>query len=276
MDCVSCHSSGSRTQLTNGLDIGATLSPSPKGITGYVRRENSQDSSWNVRNFGYFRGKPTATSRTLTETVDVVKYMNTFVVTSDADRDQLKKTGFVGPARDCTAVESTVAQCFLRGGADDDNSPEGKNGRCTAQCKGFATGLNDDTEPTDPPVLPPPIVPDPKADNCDSTAATLQVSADGRRAILGSDRAKCLSVSLGSFRSIPTDIVCAESGKCEITISGASPLQFVRIPARRLFNALRVAPINGVKTFEAKDGSKSVKIQCADGVPARCTVAITR
>ncbi|HSO31597.1 MAG TPA: hypothetical protein VLT33_03745, partial [Labilithrix sp.] len=251
MDCVSCHTSGSRTQLTSGLAIADALFPSPKGITGYVRQENSQSSSWNVRNFGYFRGKPTVASRAVTETVDVVRYMNTFVLPSEEERKQLAKTGFVGPARDCTEVESTVAQCFLKGGSDDDSSPEGQNGKCTAQCKGFATGLKDDPEPIEP-VAPKPIVPDPAADLCTSAQATLEISADGRSAVLGGEKAKCLAVSLGSFRSLSskgavTEIVCPESGRCVFKIPSASAATLQGSAATRLFTALRVTPTAGVK-----------------------------
>ncbi|HSO38164.1 MAG TPA: hypothetical protein VLT33_36805, partial [Labilithrix sp.] len=136
----------------------------------------------------------------------------------------------------------------------------------------------DDPEPIEP-VAPKPIVPDPAADLCTSAQATLEVSADGRSAVLGGEKAKCLAVSLGSFRSLSskgavTEIVCPESGRCVFKIPSASAATLQGSAATRLFTALRVTPTAGVKSFEAKDGAKAIKVECT--TKKRCTVSITK
>jgi hypothetical protein len=117
-DCVSCHTLSS--QIT-GSGIGGflkddgTLDPQgaeelkarmevPKGITGYVARNDTQTFVYNTRNFGYFGSAPTVSTRTVTETVEVVDFLNTKVKPTPTSADD--PTLLHGPGPDCSGTDA--------------------------------------------------------------------------------------------------------------------------------------------------------------------------
>ncbi|MFO0679917.1 MAG: hypothetical protein U0169_25565 [Polyangiaceae bacterium] len=298
MDCVSCHTTASRV-INLGIKSTSDRHRVPNGITGYVTRENAQGSTWNVRNFGYFGGKPTVSSRTATETVGVVQFMNTewMDATTQADlkkindrRASRNQAILQGPARDCTAVDDEVYDCFDNNGSNDDAAESG-TGKCTAKCGAFAT-RSTDTEPEEPPPAPPidPVVPpvDPpvEVDVCDATPeVAVTVGSDGSATLTGVT-AQCLSRTMnGSFRSTPANILCRTTTECKITLrnpqtSGkASSVTFGGAAARRLLSTLQ-SPVgeDGIERFATKSSdaaAASLKIECKSGRDRSCTVTIT-
>jgi hypothetical protein len=157
-DCVSCHTTQPRLlrigapAAASDTDLGALglgeagkkfqRTHTKKGITGYVRKGEAQTANWNVRNFGYFGGKPTVANRAVTETIEVAAMTNEFIVKTSTGKTL--KPGFAGPAPlDCTASDDTVYRCFQQGGQD-------------TQC--FATCTAEDATSL---VVPPVVTPDP-------------------------------------------------------------------------------------------------------------------
>ena len=290
MDCVSCHTSSSRMIL-----LDAKSNPDrfriPNGITGYARREDAQGSTWNVRNFGYFGGKPTVSFRSVTETVGVVRFMNEQTIAEAVASKKLKKTpAFVGPARDCTAVDDAVWDCFLAGGKDDGNEESG--GKCTGTCTGFNTKATEPDEPEPPPPAPiDPIKPDPgngdRKDPCTDPATENPVVSAGEATLTGNNAA-CLSRLMnGRFSGAKAAISCPSTQECKVSLKGAtangttSSVVFGGLPARRLINTLQ-APVDasGKETFTSSGpdtAGNSVKIECTNGgVNKRsCTVSLT-
>ncbi len=202
-DCVSCHTSSARI-----ADLNIQSTPDrvrvPSRITGYVRKEDGQGSVWNVRNFGYFAGKPTVSLRTANETVGVVQFMNLEIVPTSKNPGRLN-----GPGRDCTAKDDEVFNCFLAGSGD----------KCVDVCGPLAKDVPDTSpEPPPPPPVDPP--PGPRVDPCTATSASnVTVSADGATATLTDTNAECLSRLMnGSFLSLPVDISCTNSNTCTIAI----------------------------------------------------------
>ena len=176
--------------------------PSPTFEFGSYQVEG-QEEHFNLR--GYFAGKPTVSFRTANETVGIVQFMNLEIVPKEKNVARLN-----GPGRDCTSKDDEVFNCFLSGGGD----------KCVDVCGALAKDVPD-TSPPPPP--PPPIdpPPGPRPDACTATsAANVEVSADGNTATLTDTNAECLSRLLnGGFVSIPASISCADSTRCTISIS---------------------------------------------------------
>ncbi|MFO0675799.1 MAG: hypothetical protein U0169_04655 [Polyangiaceae bacterium] len=288
MDCVSCHTSSSRI-LTLGLKSTAERFAVPAGITGYTTRDQAQGSTWNVRNFGYFGGKPTVSYRTTNETVEVVKFMNTEWIPERANLRKLndrrlaqKKPELFGPARDCTKEDAKVFDCFAQVEGDDD-AVQGA-GKCMQKCGGLATQSTDtepdEGDPTDP------IRPPPSGDPCaEVPSENPEVTTEGSVVILRESNAKCLSRQLnGSFESAAAAVVCTSSRKCTITlkkpvVSGkTSKVTLDGRLARRLASTL-MAPedvTDSKRSFVSKGPDargNQLSIKC-DAKGKECTIAI--
>lgn len=198
-DCVSCHSSSSRLANlevfaspndSRGKPVGQTegdlanWTPPPKHITGYVAKSAQQDSTWNVRNFGYFGRKETVSGRALTETVEIVKWLNT-------NLEEQKKANLDGPGRSCPNPQKTWA--CLRAG----------NETCLSECK-FPTPDKVQEDPKAPPtpeVSPANTDKDPCNPNIAHPNATVDVETEGgtKFVTLKGDNFHCFQRVTGGF-----------------------------------------------------------------------------
>jgi hypothetical protein len=97
MDCVSCHTNSNllfRRLANPGTPAeekrriegkNALRFPVPKGVTAFVNFKDAPTQAsiqrpWSVRNFGYFKQRPTIAMRTATETAEVVHDINTVLL----------------------------------------------------------------------------------------------------------------------------------------------------------------------------------------------------
>jgi hypothetical protein len=121
--CVSCHTSSTRVYQEfigeDAEDIQFRVRV-PKGITGYVLKPNAQSGAYSLRNFGYFKGKPTVSGRTVAESVDVVDFLNTEVNPTREKVSDPKSPLLRGPGRDCTKVNQHALFLCLRDGDPGD------------------------------------------------------------------------------------------------------------------------------------------------------------
>lgn len=122
-DCVSCHTSSSRILNVEvfanpgdaqGKPVGERAgdlkgwTEPPANITGYIEKALQQDDTWNVRNFGYFGAKPTVSGRALTETVEIVDWLNTNTVPQSG-------TKLHGPGLSCGDKAQATWVCLREG-----------------------------------------------------------------------------------------------------------------------------------------------------------------
>jgi hypothetical protein len=126
----SCHSSSAQifqTGVGGFIKNDGTLDPQgaqelaaraevPKGITGFVARNDAQTNRYNTRNFGYFQRKPTVSGRTVNESVEVVDFLNTKLNPTFEDPAD-PSTLLHGPGPDCSGVDakgvSNAVKVFL-------------------------------------------------------------------------------------------------------------------------------------------------------------------
>jgi hypothetical protein len=240
VDCVSCHTSTSRTVA---LDLpGATRLPAPKGITALVRRENLQSSAANVRNFGYFAGQATVSMRTLNETAGVADFL---------DRSVLKG---LGPST--VVVDDKQWTCCMHGGGagcEGTVCPTTDRGRRKAVFEANGAGGN-------------PCSPDTSNEENDPRN-TMEVSSDGNSLTLHGNQAGCLTLSMnGNFFSDEADITCNQLDLCTIKVKKAGPIG--GDSARRLRNMLWLSEKGGA--FSASDPNHQVSLGCDD----TCSIAI--
>ncbi|MCX6117947.1 MAG: hypothetical protein NT027_10420 [Proteobacteria bacterium] len=235
MDCVSCHSS--TTRMTN-RGISAATNPNryiaPAGITGYLATNVVPSNQWNVRNFGYFGGSATVSSRALTETASVVDFTNKELLKGENPGLVCGDRAVADKIWDCIVISGTPeTQCFANAG-----------------CK-----IADRTAPTVPP--PAPVVPDsdtttpvvtnpvipvdnpnkPEDVGCDLAKRTNQAGAkiekQGQFATisLSSLDAKCFTLNLerkfngsmffgksgNAVNKATVDIQCSDGNECRIS-----------------------------------------------------------
>jgi hypothetical protein len=228
----------------------------PGNITGYVMKAMSQDSSWNLRNFGYFSGKATVSGRTVAESIEVVEFMNKEVLAT-----ALSFTGEVpnGPGKDCSAVDEDVYRCLR----------DGKDG-CFAACKSAPTATSADRvvdRAAPGPVTDPANALEPCAPvNANAaTSVTITKASSATIATLTGNDQQCLSRSIaGAFAS--TDgkltIACSPTGPCTVSVTDtAADVDSVTLKgdeAQRFEKFLRT---NG-KGFVSRATGAGVSIAC--------------
>jgi hypothetical protein len=270
-DCVSCHTSSARIHQLRLPPTGKQ--PAVANITGYVTKEEAQDSRWNVRNFGYFIGKPTVSGRTVAETVDVVEFFNREVINKDgAIKDKGKAIFGVGP--DCTDADEKVWTCFRDGQAS-----------CLKSCK---TAPQPTEEVTDRPRV---LVREPEAkDPClaasasEATPATTRTfTANGgpvRAVKLETNDMRCLTRVLGGFFASPNvltaphlQIACEEgAGSCEVSMpdkSGPVDVFVVKDAEAKRFKKF----FRSDRVFRSRGTGAGVQISC-DKDKDLCTVSV--
>jgi hypothetical protein len=108
-DCVTCHTTSARISAL-GIRSTADRIRVPRGITGYVANDAFQGTKWNTRNFGFFRGKPTVSLRTVNETAEFAALLNMQAQANKPEAERLQ-----GPARDCTKNDDQVFNCLVHG-----------------------------------------------------------------------------------------------------------------------------------------------------------------
>lgn len=133
-DCVSCHTTSNllfrRLAAIDPNSAEARTIRSgdhpdrfkvPRGITAYADKDVLTNQAsfgrpWSVRNFGYFNNVPTVGFRTVTETADVVKEINTEML------EELKDQGpnVCKNATNWDAIETQVWSCMHFGAQDAD------------------------------------------------------------------------------------------------------------------------------------------------------------
>jgi hypothetical protein len=107
-DCVSCHTS---TQRLVGLKLPTTSSKRyqvPSGLTGFVAGPDLQGSSWNVRNCGYFGGKPAVSLRTANESAEAADAINKVIIPGLVQGALARN-----PGDNCSS--QAVFDCFIAG-----------------------------------------------------------------------------------------------------------------------------------------------------------------
>jgi hypothetical protein len=205
-DCISCHTSSARTHdlaLGDKAEISARF-PVPANITGYVTKAQAQDDAWNTRNFGYFGEKPTVSGRTVTETVEVVLWLNKNVRAPGA--------GLNGPGLDCTGVDNDVFKCFRDGKKD-----------CMKACK--AAPQPTPAVPTRdlvPIVINPEQAGDPCVTGTVGGEGTVQAEHSGSNIVvdLGGNNSACLTrVMGGAFVTEGLVVLCTGPTRCILTIA---------------------------------------------------------
>ena len=263
-DCVSCHTSSAlqNGQARAGAGRIAGRHAVPANITGYVAKEHSQDSSWNVRNFGYFGGKATVSGRTVSESVEVVEFMN-----KDVIANALGFTGTVpnGPGKDCSSVDEDVYRC-LRDGEQD----------CFKTCKAAPTATSTDALPELPIPSGPEADPTSTAEPCAAinanaaTSVTISKSGGSTVASLGGNDQLCLSRSVaGSFKSKDGSFTmdCSPTGGCTVSVpDGASDVDSVTLKQTLIGGEAR-----RFKKFLRTDGKAFVSRASGGGVSIACT-----
>jgi hypothetical protein len=240
VDCVSCHTSTSRTVALD-LPPAARL-PTPAGITAVVEREYLQAGAANVRNFGYFAGKPTVSMRTLNETAAVADFL---------DRSFLKSAG---PSS--VAVDDKLWTCCMHGGG------AGCDGTvCATHPERWKVELEANGHGGNP------CSPEAGGDDADPRTA-VEVSSDGKTATLHGDNAACLSLSMnGNFFSDDVDITCPQLDLCTVAIKRSGQLSGEE--AARLGSILFV--YEGGGAYSGKDASHQVDLACTS---QGCTIGI--
>jgi hypothetical protein len=146
-DCVSCHTSTQRIVAEALPLIGDNLYLPPKGLMAFAAATETQGSTWNLHNLGYFLGAPAVSYRTVFETAEGADAINRFIL-------PFLGTTFVAgrnPGNDCS--DPKVYQCFMR-----EAQAFGSSEECPKQCKGA-----------------PPVEPDPNAGGNLPTLASLAV-----------------------------------------------------------------------------------------------------
>jgi hypothetical protein len=258
LDCVSCHTSSARTHdlpLGDKAEISARVKV-PKNITGYVTKAQAQESSWNVRNFGYFFEKPTVSGRTVTETVEVVEWFNKNVRAPGA--------GINGPGPDCTAVDDAVWKCFRDGKQD-----------CLKQCKPAPVPT-----PAVPEREPVPMSLDRAGDPCTTPtvggAPTVTVTQAGTvlLAALGGNDSQCLSRILGgAFLTQGVLLGCTTPNACLVTVEAggkdAATIEVTGDEFQRLRQFLRLQPNS---FFQSRSTAAGVQLSCGNS-SCKITVA---
>jgi hypothetical protein len=203
MDCVSCHST--TTRMTN-QGIKASFAKNrfktPKGITGYIATDVIPGNQWNVRNFGYFLGSATVSSRTVTETAAVADFVNKELLGTS-------NPGLVCPSG--SGAEDEVWDCIVLEGT--------KETECFEKFKCQVAQTNNP-----PPEPPKPVQPNPppKIAACDNLGQPGgEFSKDGEVFIMSKADASCFSQKLersffgrvsGKFISID----CVSGSECRI------------------------------------------------------------
>ena len=131
-DCVSCHTTTRRfleppepLAASERGSLAAFGIPNPRfltpnGITGFMADDVVPGSNYNVRNFGYFMGQPTVSSRSVNEAADVANFTNQIIRAQTDDGaaqvnpglfcefngDQSLRTAFLDFVWDCSLRES--------------------------------------------------------------------------------------------------------------------------------------------------------------------------
>lgn len=284
-DCVSCHTSSSRTHalgIGDGDEI-AARPPAPKNVTGYVRKEEAQDSDWNVRNFGYVFSKPSVSGRALTETIDVVVFVNQRIVRAHETGAVPNSPLLAGPGPDCTARETDVWRCFRDGFSD-----------CLARCAPGPRG--EDTITPEPPP-PPPIPETSPREPCsvahagDDASVIVGATPSGVAAALLGNDLMCLSrVMNGAFSGTGTHdekvrIACSPGGAggCTIDLDGSDLASAFAAQSRV---SVELGPADaprfardffrtGGAFFQNRGGGGDVQIACTPDA-GHCTIALAQ
>jgi len=259
-DCVSCHTSSSRThdlQLGDGAEL-ARRTPVPKNLTGYVLKLDAQDSSWNVRNFGYFFDKPTVSGRTVTETVEVAMWLNRNV--------RVPGAGINGPARDCSGADDAVWTCFRDGRTD-----------CLKMC-GAAPVPTAEVIAPPPSILPvnPAVSGDPCVNGAVGGPGSVEVLPFGATqsivAQVGGNDSMCLSRLLaGAFVTPNMVLVCSGPTSCTITIpDGATDTDTIVITGDELTRVRQFLRLGVGTFFQSRAANGGIRIDVTgDAVTVR-------
>lgn len=266
-DCVSCHTSSARTHdlgLGSGPEMASRVRV-PKNVTGYVTKAFAQDDAWNVRNFGYFGNKATVSGRTVTETVEVVEWLNKNVRAPGA--------GINGPGPDCTDVDDKVWLCFRDGKKD-----------CLKACKPGPAPTEDvpapapvrvDINPADPANAKDPCV---TATVGGEPSVEVFNSAGLSGAKIGGNNSACLTrVMGGAFATKDLTIACpmarGAGGNCVITVAddAGAPVDKVSITGEELARFRQFFRAKDGVFFQSRGGQGGVQIACSADA---CTVSV--
>lgn len=260
-DCISCHTSSQRIFNVKGMGDGPEVSsraPVPANITGYVRKAEAQDNNWNVHNFGYFNGKPTVGGRTVTETVDIVSWINKNVVVPSA--------GLEGAGRDCSAVDVETFRCFRDGKTN-----------CLSKC---AAPPKPTAPETDKPatIVTPTASEDPCVAASVNGAPTVSVStSEGVRIVkLGGNDAACLSrVLSGKFEGNGSLIVCPSTAACELELDDVAAVNGTQTQKLTGAEATRFRKFFTAKPgtfFKTRASGAGIEVGCSSDT--ECTIVL--
>lgn len=164
-DCVSCHTTTTRmvrfgadqSGLAQG-NVSGNLFSIPHGITSLVHPDALPTNVWNIRNFGYFGGRPAVSTRTLAEAVDAAQLANDIFAAEDSRPTSgpgNEATTAAGPGLSCDDPQAAFARMLSQEkdcatlfgiGAAENDKPSRKgncnvvaNGRGLRLVEGFGT-----------------------------------------------------------------------------------------------------------------------------------------
>lgn len=141
-DCVSCHTIATRiwnlriydeSNVQDGL-----VYQIPEGITGALQKNVVPRGIWNVRNFGYFGARPAISTRSLMESVEVLKLANRLL----GDPAKARGNGIRG----CNMRRAYV--CSIQRGDNCFNGCQGVSPTFTARGDQFHPALGLTAQPT--------------------------------------------------------------------------------------------------------------------------------
>lgn len=263
-DCVSCHTA---TQKGVSLQTKSNSNRArvPAGITGYVSPTIQQNSSWNLRNFGYFSTSPSVSLRTVNETVEVVQFMNK----NHRVKNDPASTSFEGPGNDCTKVDDAVFNCFLL-------NQDGKGGSsCMATNKCIPFPLDASPVPKASAPAPVPPLADPSKDPCLSGPEKSGLQVTATTITMTGDATQCFSRTFGAFHTTAGPaiaIVCTAGANCALTLpSTSAPTTLSGQDASRLSASLGKGSSSHSFTTTTKDGVLTIACKGADA-SATCTI----
>jgi hypothetical protein len=266
-DCVSCHTS-TQKGFSFQTKSNANRVRVPAGITGYASPTVQQNSSWNLRNFGYFDTSPSVSLRTVNETVEVVQQLNEGHLSKDP-----KAAKFFGPGNDCTAVDDAVFDCFL-------TNADAKGGStCMTKCAPFPL----DAAPAPPDSKPDPLkpLPDASKDPCKAAPEASELTVAGKTITVKGKATECFSRSFPAFKihnPDPSDkndpkveIACRAGTNCFATVSSLTgPTAIAGRDAQRL--RFLLGKVSADHTFVANAKNGTLTFACTDDAAGKCTI----
>lgn len=285
-DCVSCHTATTRMiQLQqvapNSSRFVYEEVHNKTGVSGYLSPEVVQENNWNVRNFGYFGKNATITTRTLTETIEVVVLANEIL--------QAKNPGL-----NCGTNRAQLDSVWVKSMNKQANAFSG----CTVESKTVEANTVSTPPPNVAVVEPPlPTIPQESIEQAcrpnrteGGRPARIVPSTDSVSFVFSGGDSRCLSrIFNGPFKQMiptpsltrrPLSLSCSSVNQCSLTSAGSSSNHLLMASnsfevSGDLAKQFQNKPTSGGVLFQSvadksSGGQPKVTIACASG--GQCTI----